>query len=284
VRSGPSVTARAVALGRSRLLRPQTPTGNPEAENRLYVELGGPLWWPVAMRWQRRIAARTRFFDEVTLAAIEAGITQVVVVGAGYDGRALRFAAPGVRFFEIDHPATQPDKRHRIEALGICSDAIAFVPHDLTHGTLPSVLAAAGHDSERATLFICEGLLLYLAPPVVRQLLHDLRACAGPGSQLALSAGERPAGAPAAKGRVDLQRVLLAIVGEPRQADFKPGEFNEALQSAGWRTVRELVRARAGRKGMLILAEPRATTVSVSSPRPRSLAQAAHASHNRPAA
>jgi methyltransferase (TIGR00027 family) len=266
VRSGPSVTARAVALGRSRLIRPRTPTGDPEAESRLYAGLGGPLWWPVAARWQRRVAARTRFFDKVTLSAIEAGVTQVVVVGAGYDGRALRFAAPGVRFFEIDHPATQPDKQRRIEALGIRSNAVTYVPHDLTHGELPNELAAAGHDGGRATLFICEGLLLYLTPPVVQEILHDLQVCAGPGSRLALSAGERLAGAPAtAKARVDFQRLLLAIIGESRQSEFQPSELDEALRSAGWGTVRELVRARAGRKGMLILAEPRATPTVASS-------------------
>ncbi len=256
--SGPSVTARAVALGRSRLIRPQTPTGNPRAEKRLYGELGGPLWWPVAARWQRRVAARTRFFDTVTLATIEAGVTQVVVVGAGYDGRALRFAAPGVRFLEVDHQATQSDKRRRLEALCVRSEAITYVPHDLRHGNLPNELGAAGHDSERATLFICEGLLLYLTLSVIDELLRDLRLCAGPESWLAFSAGECLAGAPAAAGaRVDFQRLVLAIIGEPRRSDFEPGQLDEVLRRAGWSIVRELVRARGGRKGRLILAASR---------------------------
>lgn len=261
MRSGPSVTAGAVALGRSRLVRPQTLTGDPEAENRLYAGLGGLMWWPVGARWQRRVAARTRFLDDVTVSAIDASITQVVIVGAGYDGRALRFRAPGVRFFEVDHPATQRDKRRRVQALGVASDEITYVAYDLTDGDLAGALAAAGHDHERASLFICEGLLLYLARPVVEQLLEDLRARAAAGSQLALSAAERLPGAPAvARARVDAQRLLLAAIGEPRQSRFEPGELNELLQRAGWSTVRERVRVRGGRRGILVLAQPKASS------------------------
>lgn len=90
MRDGPSVTARAVALARARLERPQTPEGNPAAEDRLSASLPRPMWWPLfGGVWRRRIAARTPFFDDVMLAAIHAGITQVVILGAGYDGRAL---------------------------------------------------------------------------------------------------------------------------------------------------------------------------------------------------
>ena len=63
------------------------------------------------------LAARTRFFDERVLEAISDGIGQVVILGAGYDDRALRFRSPGVRFFELDHPATQADKARRLRVI-----------------------------------------------------------------------------------------------------------------------------------------------------------------------
>ena len=62
------------------------------------------------------MAARTRFFDEQTQAAIHADVSQVVILGAGYDGRAMRFADPGTRFFEVDQTATQADKRRRLSS------------------------------------------------------------------------------------------------------------------------------------------------------------------------
>ena len=103
-----------------------------------------------------------------------AGVTQVVVVGAGYDDRALRFRTPGVRFFEVDHPPTQADKRGRVEQLGAAGD-VSFVPVDLARDDLGSALDQAGHDDTAATLFIAEGLLVYLDVEVIRHLLVVLR-------------------------------------------------------------------------------------------------------------
>jgi O-methyltransferase involved in polyketide biosynthesis len=94
------------------LSRPCTPEGDGEADTRLSAELArrgrvrrGPQF--------HYLAARTSFFDNQTLEALDAGLAQVVIVGAGYDGRALRFRKSGVRFLELDHPSTQRDKRRR---------------------------------------------------------------------------------------------------------------------------------------------------------------------------
>ena len=125
----PSFTARTVALVRSQLPRPQTPEGDSDAERRLYLGLrlrfGLPLF---AGKGRRNMAERTAFMDDETLRAINDGISQVVIIGAGYDGRALRFRTPGVRFFEVDHPATQADKRRRMLDLGVPLDHVRFVP------------------------------------------------------------------------------------------------------------------------------------------------------------
>ena len=200
MRSGPSLTARIVALARSRLERPQTPEGDPGIENHLYAGLRVPMWWWIDPGLRRWIAARTRFFDHATLAAIDGSISQIVIVGAGYDGRALRFRRSGTRFFEIDQAITQRDKLRRLEALGVAPDAVTFIAHDLSRGDLAGAMAAAGHASDRATLFICEGLLLYLEPQVGEDLLRTLRERAAPGSRLALSAHERQLQAPAWRG------------------------------------------------------------------------------------
>ena len=59
-------------------------------------------------------------------------MTQVVTGGAGDDGRALRYARPGTRWFEVDHPATQADKRARLARLGLDASPVAFIPADFT--------------------------------------------------------------------------------------------------------------------------------------------------------
>ena len=58
---------------------------------------------------------------------------RVVVAGAGYDGRALCYAKPGVRWFEIDHPATQADKVARIARLAIPTPHLTFVAADFAN-------------------------------------------------------------------------------------------------------------------------------------------------------
>ena len=108
------VRSQLVALIRAGFDRPHSPDGNPDAQKELCEDMR-----PVsADRFVARDGRRTRFVDDQVLDAISAGIPQIVVLGAGYDDRALRFTTPGVRFFEVDHPATQTDKERRLGRLG----------------------------------------------------------------------------------------------------------------------------------------------------------------------
>jgi methyltransferase (TIGR00027 family) len=182
----PSRTSQIVALTRARLARPHTPGGDPDAQRRLCR--GMP---PAgAGRHEASLTARTSFFDERVLAAISAGTAQVVILGAGYDDRALRFRSPGVRFFELDHPATQADKARRLRALpgtepGAGGPTLA--PADFRDDDVGRVLEASGHDAGQPTLFLCEGLLVYLDQPTCVRLLGALSARAAAGSELAVS-------------------------------------------------------------------------------------------------
>lgn len=248
----PSITACAVALVRSQLPRPQIPTGDAEAEKRLYEGLrqrwGGILF----MRGRHSaVADRTVFIDDETVAALNAGINQVVIVGAGYDGRALRFRKPGVRFFEIDHPATQADKRGRMEALGVSLDHVQFVPINLVNERLEDVLSKTDHRREEPSLLICEGLVRYLPKDCVRQLFASMRPLAAPGSKLVLNSREYRA--PVHRS---VWRWLFSLLGEPIRSTFAIGEMAHLLGEAGWKVVREVRRPSDKTERILIAAEP----------------------------
>ncbi len=106
--------------------------------------------------------ARTTWFDQVVVSALDGGTTQVVAVGAGYDGRSLRYAKPGVRWFELDHPATQLDKRARLAGLDLAElepivDDIGFAAADFAVDDVGAALAGVGHDGHRATLLPVRG-------------------------------------------------------------------------------------------------------------------------------
>ena len=134
------------------------------------------------------LAARIVFFDREVGAALDDGISQVVIIGAGYDARAWRFARPGVAFYEVDHPATQSEKIDRAPPGGP-----TYVAVDLSVDPLVDTLAASGFDIGRPALFVIEGVTMYLTDAMVRRLLSQLaeQSCAGEprGGQLRGAAG-----------------------------------------------------------------------------------------------
>jgi hypothetical protein len=161
--------------------------------------------------------------------ALDRGITQVVNGGAGYDGRAFRYAKPGVRWFEVDHPATQADKRERISRLGLSAPHIAFIPADFTVDPIAEPLLAAGLDPARPALFLFEGVAVYLEQPVIERVLAGFREVTPAGSPLAISVST---GGAASETRARLYQRLAAI-GEPARTVT----FDEAvglLPAVGW--------------------------------------------------
>jgi methyltransferase (TIGR00027 family) len=226
-----SQTAKRVAAIRAGFDRPTTPEGDDDAQRRLCMGMSGPPRAP----WLRpHLLARTRFFDEATLAAIARGVGQVVILGAGYDDRALRFRAPGVRFFELDHAATQTDKRRRLVGGGMPTERLELVAADFEHDDVGALLERAGHSPGRATLFICEGLLVYLDGPAIVTLLAALAARASAASTLAASLAIHPAeldpqavaAAANARRRLGAREPWVTIL--PLQAHL------ELLHDAGW--------------------------------------------------
>ena len=133
------------------------------------------------------LRARTAFFDRAVVNALGRGVRQVVIGGAGYDGRALRYAKPGVTWFELDHPATQADKVARVARLDLERGHIRFIAADFTADPIAEPLLAAGLDPARPTLFLLEGVAVYLERPVLERVLAAFRQVAADGSELAMS-------------------------------------------------------------------------------------------------
>lgn len=237
---GPSLTALGVAIARSLLERPSTATGDPEAEERLTAALGaGSVDAGSRPRGEffDYIAVRTRFFDDAVLQAIADGVRQVVILGAGYDARALRFRTPGVAFFEVDYPATQADKRERLATIGASTDGIVFVAADFTEPGLPIALAGSGHDRLERSLFVCEGVLRYLPEHWFHELLRAAADQSAAESELVASISTRApdADSPDAAGRARAEHERrLAASGEPVLTVPDREVALQWLAEAGW--------------------------------------------------
>lgn len=126
-------------------------------------------------------AARTLYIDRLLGAALDSGIRQVVVLGAGFDSRAWRLPAGKARFFEVDHPDTQARKRQLLPAVSP-ADPI-FVAVDFGRDALAEKLAAAGFSLAEPAFFLWEGVTNYLSAGAVDATLRYC-ASAAPGSLL----------------------------------------------------------------------------------------------------
>jgi methyltransferase (TIGR00027 family) len=120
------------------------------------------------------VAVRTAFLDEeVVRWTTEHARTQVVILGAGLDTRAARLAKPGVRFFEVDQPASQRDKRERLARIdGYPREAATYVECDFERDDFLDRLVASGFDVDAPALVVWEGVTPYLHEPAIRATLH----------------------------------------------------------------------------------------------------------------
>jgi methyltransferase (TIGR00027 family) len=229
---GPSITARRVAAHRLGFDRVPAPYGDAAADETLTADVAVGQE-PAEGRMRERLRARTRFFDQVVVGAIDHGVRQVVVGAAGYDGRAFRYAMPGVRWFEVDHPATQRDKRDRLARLGLDASDVRFVEADFTRDPIADRLIAAGLDPRQPSLFLLEGVAAYLELPVLEGVLSQFRQVAPAGSRLAISVSSSSAD-PQSRARF---QAAVAALGEPIRSILPADQATGLLARTGWQVI-----------------------------------------------
>lgn len=136
------------------------------------------------------ILVRHRFIDDALRDALAAGAEQVVILGAGYDTRAFRFAdaLQGRPLFELDFPATQGRKSRRLEAhrAELPSTNLEQVPIDFEREGLAEALGRSGFRGGLRTFWVWEGVSMYLTRAAVKGTLDAIVALSGPGSSLAM--------------------------------------------------------------------------------------------------
>lgn len=102
-------------------------------------------------------------------------IRQIVVLGAGFDTRAARLAGPGLRFFEVDHPFSQAEKRRRLSMLrGYPTSCASYVPCDFEREDFLEGLVAGGFRVDEPAIVIWEGVVAYLTQPAIRATLRRI--------------------------------------------------------------------------------------------------------------
>jgi methyltransferase (TIGR00027 family) len=241
MRQRASATAQVTALARATVSESIVDTGDTYAHSFLRLPWraintllrAGLVRLPIVRDLLHHVASQTRFFDELVREAIRDGLEQVVILAAGYDTRALRLADPAVRFFEVDHPETQADKRSRLAEMGLAAPVI-FVAVDFERDDLAVELVDEEFDTRRPALFLLEGIAEHLAEPHLRATLRAVRHIAAPGSVLALNAVVRSMDRRRDRMLMRVVMALAALLGEPFRLRLDPEELRRLLHEEGW--------------------------------------------------
>jgi methyltransferase (TIGR00027 family) len=187
------------------------------------------------------LALRVAYLDRlVGLAVDRLSIRQVVILGAGYDTRAARLPRAGVTFFEVDHPATQADKREQLMRLDKYPvDAARYVSCNFEREDPIERLTANGFDPKQPALVIWEGVVPYLTEPAVRATATRLAQGLDPRSLVAFDFVGKRFAYGTSKSEADKQQAkFVDDLGEPVR--FGSDDILPLLYDCGFRWVRQL--------------------------------------------
>jgi methyltransferase (TIGR00027 family) len=183
------------------------------------------------------VLCRHRAMDDRLEAALAAGVEQVVVLGAGYDTRAWRFAAAlgGRPVWEIDFPATGRRKKRLARAhIGeLPATNLHQVEVDFERQSFADRLAAEGFLVGARTFFVWEGVSMYLTRRAVKESLDIMRGLGGSGSELVADFWYLVDAADPASFVRRIQPNLLALLGEPVLFGIHPEDVTAFLERQG---------------------------------------------------
>jgi methyltransferase (TIGR00027 family) len=192
------------------------------------------------LRWF--IAARSRIAEEALTKAVNAGATQLVVLGAGLDTLAYRTPLAGrLRIFEVDFPATQARKREMLAAAGIAvPETLSYVAVDFERETLADALSAAGFAAARRSFFSWLGVVPYLTEGAVFATLGYIAWLPGGGEVVFDYVNPAGSVSPAGRAANDALAEQVAAAGERFQSYFDTAPLCAKMSAAGFHHVDDI--------------------------------------------
>jgi methyltransferase (TIGR00027 family) len=188
------------------------------------------------------VITRTRYTEDALRAAIADGVTQYVLIGAGFDSFALRVPeyARQIEIFEIDHPATQELKLRRIRECGLtAAPSVHFIAADLAGQSVADALARSSYQADRLSFFSWLGVTMYLTREANLATLKSVAGCAAPRSELVFTYTDEAAFSSNSEGFRALQERVAAL-GEPFLSGFEPKLLAHELAGCGFELIEDL--------------------------------------------
>lgn len=198
----------------------------------------------LARRLRAFFASRSRFAEDELANAVNRGVRQYVILGAGLDTFAYRtpHACTSLRIFEVDHPSTQSWKRELLLAAGLPKPSnLTYVPVDFETQSLAAQLQLAGLKTDVPTFFSWLGVSMYLTPQTVIQTLQCVADATIAGGGIAFDYITPPNPQTLSQKLHWLMlKAWLSAIGEPWKGFFNPAELRDALKTQGFTSILEM--------------------------------------------
>jgi methyltransferase (TIGR00027 family) len=189
------------------------------------------------------IVARSAYAEaRLAEAVAERGVTQLVVLGAGFDTFAYRNPFPQLRVFEVDHPATQAWKRERLAAMDVASERWPiFAGVDFEIESFGERLIEVGFDPAQRTFVFWLGVSMYLTPQAIDATLAAVAGWPG-GGEIVFDYAEPPKAGMSEQGLAARAALAerVAAAGEPFTAGLEPEALHARLAGLGHAEVEDL--------------------------------------------
>lgn len=187
------------------------------------------------------MALRSRFAEDSLAEAVLRGVSQYVVLGAGLDASAYRCPFPEISIFEVDYPATQVWKRHRVaDARLSIPPRLTYAPVDCEQQTLAEGLDRAGFGATQPAFFSWLGVVPYLTREAVLTTLQFIGSLpAGSAVVFDYPIPEHLLDLPEQMARAALAE-RVAAAGEPFRLSFDPLELARELRTCGFTQLNDL--------------------------------------------
>jgi methyltransferase (TIGR00027 family) len=197
---------------------------------------------PLASIGRLFTTARSRIAEDALSTAVQRGIRQIVILGAGLDTFALRnpHRAREIRIYEIDHPATQAWKRERLDEAQIALPRwLTLVPVDFEQDDVGEKLAAAGFQQNSPAFFTWLGVVPYLAENAIGRTLGYMSSIQN--SEVVFDYMEPPEAFSEELRQLEKERTeQLKKIDEPSVSRFEPADIEAILRSHGFRVIEDI--------------------------------------------
>jgi len=186
------------------------------------------------------VVLRSRFTEDRLAEAVGRGITQYVILGAGFDTFAYRQPAwaKALKIFEVDQPATQTQKRLRLEQAGMALPPnLSFAGIDFEHESLRDGLLRNGVLLTEPSFFSWLGVTMYLKEDAIDAVLRTIAQFPFE-SEIAFTFAQPPDSLSGKESSFhsSLSKIVTGV-GEPFVSYFTPATIETKLREAGFKTI-----------------------------------------------